>query len=249
MQFEVIICTYNRPIQVLNLINQIGTSSLLPSTIIVVDSSDEINDELPLIPTVKYVRSSHKNQPYQRCLGYLLATQEWIVFMDDDLVFLEGDFFRDISEKIEKHDIAGISVGIDYQSIIQKKVNTSYNSSTIFFKVVNFLSGVPFRKPGQMYYAGLAGSLPDEEGNVQYFQGPLMVFKRASLVNSFDFVLFSLFEKHLAMGEDKAISMSVGLRNTLLYLPKKYFRHPTVNQEQTGDVKAQMVMSSCFNFL
>jgi len=236
--FSLVIATYNRPVSVAKLVSEINSCDAAPCQIIVIDSSDEINKDLSISPIVTYARSSHKNQPYQRYLGYLLANQEWIIYMDDDLEFIDKDFFTDISLKINSTEIVGISVGIDYQSIIQEKIKVSYNSSLFFFKIINYLSGVPARDTGKVYLAGMVGALPKKEGVVQYFNGPLMVLKKELLADCFDFVLFSLFERKLAMGEDKAISMSIGLKNNLLYLPKQYFKHPPIASHYFSDIKS-----------
>lgn len=80
-------------------------------------------------------------------------------------------------------------------------------------------------KPGKIYMAGLAGPRPKEEAAVEYFNGAVMGFYKADLSHLFDPVLFSLFEQRLGMGEDKIISMTLGLKREF-GLCRRLFIHP-----------------------
>lgn len=63
MKFDVIICTYNRPVILIKLAKQLIKLNPLPEKILIVDSSDVENKEIQQIELVHYIRSSHKNQP------------------------------------------------------------------------------------------------------------------------------------------------------------------------------------------
>lgn len=236
MDFEVIICTYNRPVPVLELIDRLETCSLKPSRIIVVDASDEENQSLIQLPHVRYLRSSHKNQPYQRYVGYLASSAEILVFLDDDLVVVNPDVFKEVRDCYAKHDVSGVSGGVDYESVITNAVGNEVDNSTLKFKILNFISGVPTLYPGRIYPMGLAGPLLKTEGTVEYFHGPFMSFKKRALDSIFDPILFSLYEEKLGKGEDKVMSMKVGLKETLWYLPTIFFKHPPIASHYFSDV-------------
>ncbi len=237
MDFEVIICTYNRPVPVLKLIDQLGTCSLKPSRIIVVDASDDENQSLNQLPHVRYLRSSHKNQPYQRYVGYLASSAEILVFLDDDLALVNPDVFKEVRDCYAKQDVSGVSGGVDYESVITNAVGNEVDNATLKFKILNSISGVPKLQPGKIYPMGLAGPLLKTEGRVEYFHGPFMSFKKRALDSIFDPILFSLYEEKLGKGEDKVISMKVGLKETLWYVPTVYFKHSPVESHYFKDVR------------
>ena len=89
MSLDVVICTYNRPQKVVELITQLQDCIIAPSQIIVVDSSDKTNTDLRNKSGIKYIQSNHKNQPYQRFLGVNQSTSEYILFLDDDMEILD----------------------------------------------------------------------------------------------------------------------------------------------------------------
>ncbi len=238
MQFDIIICTYNRPTSLINLIGQIETCSLLPARIIVVDSSDEENHHVKNLARVTYIRSSHKNQPYQRFVGYTVSTAEVLVFLDDDLELVNQGVFKAILDCYKVIEVSGVSGGVDYESVISNVINNEVDNTTTQFKLLNFVSGVPNLEPGKIYPMGLAGPLLKGEGKVEYFHGPFMSFKRTSLHSIYDPVLFSLYEEKLGKGEDKVVSMKVGLNETLWYLPTVFFKHPPVASHYFSDIRS-----------
>ena len=71
---DIIICTYNRPQKILELVHSLLPNKSYFNRIIVVDSSDSKNKELAELNELVYIKSNHKNQPYQRLLGYYYAT-------------------------------------------------------------------------------------------------------------------------------------------------------------------------------
>ena len=85
MKFDVIIATCNRKESLMILVSQLLSCSKLPENIIVVDSSETINQDIKKINLVKYIQSSHKNQPYQRYVGFLSASCEILIYLDDDM--------------------------------------------------------------------------------------------------------------------------------------------------------------------
>lgn len=203
-----------------------------------VDSSDEENQAIRELEQVTYIRSSHKNQPYQRYVGYTLSKSEVLVFLDDDLELVNRDVFNALMDCYATREVSGVSGGVDYESVIASTISNDVDNSTTKFKILNFVSGVPNLKPGKIYPMGLAGPLLKAEGKVDYFHGPFMSFKRTALDSIFHPELFSLYEEKLGKGEDKVISMKVGLKETLWYLPTIFFKHPPVSSHYFSDVRS-----------
>lgn len=238
MTFTVAITTYNRPDTLAKLVDQILACSTKPESILVIDSTDQINAEIQKRPLVRYVHSSHKNQPYQRYLAFLACTTDVIVFLDDDLEVLDDTVFDVMMDRLISQKAEGVSVGFEHHSSIQNQLEQRVDNQTLFFKMVNFISGVPPLAPGKIRMAGLAGPRPVVEGQVDYFNGAVMAFKRNALEELYDPILFNLFEQKLGMGEDKVISMHVGLTKKLWYVPGNYFRHPPLESNYFFDTRS-----------
>ncbi|MCB0494163.1 MAG: glycosyltransferase [Cyclobacteriaceae bacterium] len=228
MEFDIVICTLNRPDRLQNLLQQIFQCTTLPIKVIVVDASAIDNDSLRSNPKIEYIRSSHQNQPYQRYVGYLASDAEIIVFMDDDLEIVDSRIFDKLTETYGVYKPDGVSVGIQYESAISEKLNNTIDSSTFLFRSINLISGVPLLRPGRIYPAGLAGPDLKSLGEVDFFHGPFMSFKRDIMGEAFDPCLFTLYEMKLGKGEDKALSMKIGLSGKIIYVPDLYLKHPPV---------------------
>lgn len=238
MDFSVAITTYNRPSSVHKLITQILQCSIVPATILVIDSSEEPNEVVPKLEKVAYLRSSHKNQPYQRYLAYLCCSTEIIIFLDDDLEITDFTVFAVMLSRMQHPGVRGVSVGFQHHQSISSIMDSQVNGKSWLFRIINFLSGVPALKPGKIYMAGLAGPRPSEEGVVDYFNGAIMGFYKTDLMHLFNPVLFSLFEQRLGMGEDKVISMEVGLRSKLWFVPQHFFIHPPLASNYFQDIQS-----------
>lgn len=218
--------------------NEIQLSNQVPQEILVVDSSDERQEALASLKNVVYIQSSHKNQPYQRYLAYLRCASEVIIFLDDDLEIIDFTVFAMMLSRLQQPGVKGVSVGFHHHHAISEIMDSQVNGKSRVFRIINFLSGVPALKPGKIYMAGLAGPRPTEESAVDYFNGAIMGFYKSELKHLFNPVLFSLFEQKLGMGEDKVISMAVGLTRKLWFVPHHFFVHPPLTSSYFQDVQS-----------
>lgn len=223
MKFDVIITTYNRPERVVNFINQIFECSTLPDKIIVVDSSDDINMEATRIKEVTYIRSLHKNQPYQRYLGAMVSDAAVLCFFDDDLTITDNTIFEHLLGPYKNSEVVGTSVGINYEN----PSDTSENAlkSPEWFKKI-FSVKIPHS--GQISYAGIVGSKPSQIQAVEYFHGPCMCFKKEVFLSTLNTQLLCIFEKKLGMGEDKYISAIAAKKGRLIFNPQLFLYHPAI---------------------
>ena len=211
MKFDVIITTYNRPDSVLALVEQINRCTLLPQRIVVVDSSDTLNLEIRQIQRVLYLHSSHKNQPYQRYLGFLGSHEEIVCFFDDDIQIINPAIFEIILERYSDTATVGCNVNFTNEGeiTVQKELNNGkyLNSKSKVGSFVLLLTGVPPIEEGKAWLAGMRG---EDVSNsfTETFSGPGgLSFRRHIVPSLFDSTLFALFEKKMAMGEDKFISL------------------------------------------
>ncbi len=229
MTFDVIITTYNRPERVKQFAEAILSCNLLPEQIIVVDSSDVPHSSIQTLAKVKYIRSSHKNQPYQRYLGAHLSNADIVCFFDDDLEIVNKDLFTLIMQPYAEQEVVGSSIGIDYQNSISGKTPESLirPTSAAARKLLQ-LSGVKFPQPGKITYAGMTGEVPNTIQQIDYFYGPCMSFKRNAFNQTLNAQLLDLFEQKMGMGEDKIISMLVAQYGKLIYNPALCLHHPAV---------------------
>jgi glycosyltransferase involved in cell wall biosynthesis len=239
MKFDIIITTYNRPTAGCDLVTQIIGCSLLPEKIIIVDSSEVKNEKILEFGSVIYIQSSHKNQPYQRYLGYLASTEEVIVFLDDDIKIINNQIFNIILERFEDPMVVGSNVRFKQEGdiTVQKeldKVRPFKNSKLV--KLFWWITGVPMVSSGKVWLAGLKG--PDSTNiYTESLGGPgSLSFRRVVIPTLFDDILFSLFEKKMAMGEDKYISMGALRFGRLAFNNTTCIIHPANDSNYFQDI-------------
>lgn len=238
IEFDIIITTYNRPERVAKFIDEILKCEQLPCNVIVVDSSELPNEDLPRKFKVKYIRSSHKNQPYQRYLGASISSSKILCFFDDDLEITDPNIFKLILEPFNKSEIVGSSIAIDYHSSISTKINDGFiNPQSSITKLFLRLTGVRYPENGRISYLGMAGAKPTQKQYVDFFYGPCMAFRRGVFMNTFYDDLLSLFEIKSGMGEDKIISMRASTYGKLLFNPTICLYHPAVESTYFSNLR------------
>ena len=233
---DVIITTYNRPLSVARLVAEVQACAPCPARIIVVDSSDDENVALLVESArVSYIRARHKNQPYQRYVGLLASGSETVVMLDDDLVVKDFSFLGLLGESVERDGIVGSGVAFSSEGVEAPSLFPS-SFGCIRGPLVRIRNGL--RKPisaGTIDPAGRSGGMPSADGEVQYFPGAVMCFRREVALRLFDERLFSLFEARLGMGEDKAISMRATRFGKLYWCSRRCLEHPPAHTSTYAD--------------
>lgn len=227
MTFDLIITTYNRPDDVNRLVSQSLECCPTPEKIIIVDSSDEAQPYLQNVENVRYIRSSHKNQPYQRLLGASASIADIVVFFDDDLLILRKDIFNLILMPFNSKVVIGSAVAFQYEnrSDSQDKVLVSPQPN-IFLNWFWQFTGVPFPAEGQVSRLGVVGKKPVQPGFTETFNGANMAFYRSAINKTVPAILLSLTERKLCMGEDKVISMLAIKGGKLFFNSAICLQHP-----------------------
>lgn len=232
MKFDGIVATYNRHEAVVNLVHTLLKCDPAFTSIIVCDSSDNLNQALVGLDRVVYIHSNHKNQPYQRYLGFMLSRSEYLVYFDDDMEIVDLSFLSIFEQKFKDQDLVGI----------QPKMENLNDNSTIivreslfskFWQIDHWLTNsirwmtlYPRLDNGKWWYCGLRGSKPDNhECRLEWLSGWAFAAKRTALFKNINFQLFDLFESKIGMGEDLLIGHCLSKIGTVIYIPELLFLH------------------------
>lgn len=225
MKLNVIITTYNRPQKVKELITMLLSQLSFESKIIVVDSSNDYNNEIANIQNVLYIKSSHKNQPYQRYLGYKLSKAEWLLFLDDDMEPLQNMFDvlkRYISKMSNKGFFAINNIDKDNNTFVLTQRKSIF--SNFKFRLIRSFFGYPILKEGEYSYNGNKGIQPKNGGNTNFGARAFLV-KKDFIFSNFNMQLFDIFEKRFGMGEDTVITYTVSKETDMYFIPEILFIH------------------------
>ena len=117
MKFDVIIATFNRKDSLAILVSQILKCSKLPENIIIIDSSAITDRDIQSINIVKYIKSSHANQPYQRYIGSLVSNNDILVYFDDDMRIIDNQCFEKILSLYDDKNVVGVQPNFSYQHV------------------------------------------------------------------------------------------------------------------------------------
>lgn len=227
---DVVICTYNRPKKLNQLVLQLLSCLPQQSKIIIVESSD--NEKKYLNPNsniiIKY--SKYKNQPYQRYIGYESSKADFILYLDDDMEVATENVFEEIISVIHNNSsIAGIAIKFqdkqEETSLSTVPVSTLLNNQSGIKKIINWITCYPELPKGKFGLCGNRGKQPQNGGFTEWVSGGAFLAKRELLFQNFNFQLFNLFEEKLGMGEDAIIGYGLHKQGHLIYHPTLLFYH------------------------
>jgi glycosyltransferase involved in cell wall biosynthesis len=230
MKIDIIICTYNRPQKIFYLANYLVNDNIANlSRIIIVDSSDLVNNNLSTLDKVKYLHSSHKNQPYQRYLGFMQSKADVVVYLDDDMELISKRVFKDLENIFYDSSVVGLAINFKDKNINNSlsKVPVSINRKTNiliskFFRSIS-LNSIP--EKGQISLFGLRGEQPNHLMETAIISGGAFAARRSMLFSNFNFQLFELFERKIGMGEDTLIGYGLSKTGKILFYEPVCFLH------------------------
>ena len=230
MKIDIIICTYNRFDTITNLVSSLLDANIENlNNIIVVDSSDVSNDKILKFEKVIYVRSSHKNQPYQRYLGFNHSKSDINIFLDDDMELISTLVFKDILQIFSDLNIVGIAINFkdkNENNLISKIPHSLNNKSqNIISRFIRFISFNPIPDVGEINLFGLRGPHPIHLNETFIVSGGAFAARKDFLFKNFNFQLFDLFQKKLGMGEDTLIGYGLSRMGRLLFYETLCFLH------------------------
>lgn len=230
MKFDVIIATCNRKESLVILLRQLLDCARLPENIIVVDSSEKSNQEIKNINLVKYIHSKHKNQPYQRYVGFLSSTSEILIYLDDDMRILDNECFNKILSLYHHENIVGVQPNFRYEhnffdNKMPKSKTRQIAKKNKFFRVLKYLSGNPSQENGKFWLAGIRGKKPKNGEVIEWFCGPVFSAKKNFLYLDYNFSIFDFYEIRLGKAEDAILGFTLSRQGDLLYLTEELFAH------------------------
>tara|TARA_B100001057_G_scaffold499899_1_gene612391 strand:+ start:1015 stop:2037 length:1023 start_codon:yes stop_codon:yes gene_type:complete len=247
ISIDIIICTYNREVKVNSLIDDIISKKRLLNynDLIVVDSSENINCYLQKNNSLKYLRSSQKNQLYQRFLGVSFSKSNFVFFLDDDMEIIDEMILSKSKDFImNNNEISAIGY-----RFIEKNENASLNniptsSFNFLNKFKNLLTGYPSPSAGKLGWCGVRGKVEDFEKNPpflsEYISGGAFLAKREKLFENFNFQLMDIFNDRLGMGEDTILGYGLSKSGKVFLWNEISFFH----NDQNNSVYA----SNIFNY-
>ena len=230
MKFDVIIATFNRKESLAILVSQILKCSKLPENIIIVDSSAITDRDIQSINLVKYIKSSHANQPYQRYIGYLESSNDILVYFDDDMRIIDNQCFEKILSLYDDKNVVGVQPNFSYQHVffdhrVPKSKTRELAKKNIIFRYLRNLSGNPVVRNGTFWLAGIRGNKPENKKSIEWFNGPVFSARKENLYNNFNFNLFQLYENGVGKAEDAILGFTLSKLGSILYVEEDLFYH------------------------
>ncbi|MBA4277623.1 glycosyltransferase family 2 protein [Flavobacterium sp.] len=256
MKFSLIICTYMRPLSVLQLLQSVQEQKLYPDEILIIDGSTNRETEIILnenrFQNLHYfaVPPEYRGLTKQRNYGIerIGTEMEVVCFLDDDTV-LEQDYFEEIIKTFEEHQ--GVSsvggVAINENSWTLAEPNKKYDSRHYFqwegfvYKegqrnvVRNYLGLQSNLAPGRMpdYSHGKTCGFPlnGKTYEVDLLIGMSFAFRK----KVFDSIRFSPYFEGYGLYEDadfsiRALQFGKNVINTKAQL--SHFHHPSGRPNQ-----------------
>ena len=229
MDFSVIITTLDRWESVIRLINRIFKISNNYSVEIVVVYAGEIIESEKLLYNeylVKFIKSNHKNQPFQRYLGTNHVTNSITLFFDDDLIIEKDTLFDDLVSAYSIKDVVGVGFGYVNSGELYKKINCYRNSCERFLSDIRYLEFN--RKDGDIGIGGRqALNLTQKSDFVNALTGGnVPTCKTEFIKHLWDDRIFQLAEIGMGKGEDKYFTLGMNKFGRIYYLNDHYITHP-----------------------
>lgn len=229
LKVDIIICTCNRPNRVNSLVSDLSIYSKEYNSIIIVDSSDEMNSAKYIGSQLIYLHSLHKNQPFQRYLGAQNSIADILIFLDDDMELINSDFLKIIKNAFFDECVAGIAINFkdkhDDSSLALIPKSVLFRRKNRLNKYISWLSGYPQLPVGKLGLCGIRGIQPFEGGNTECVSGGAFAARRLFVFQNFNFQLFDLYEEQLGKGEDVVIGYSLSKFGKILFIPDLLFLH------------------------
>ena len=233
MIIDIVVATYNRPGRASKTVQEfLNFKNRFFSNVIIVDSSDGLGiSDYPQDPDVVYLRSSHKNQPFQRYLGFRYSQADVILFLDDDLHLVDPDTLYSQLLTLEDEHLVGISFastgGNEFVESVPKSVfPQKINQLT---RGLKWLSGSPELQPGKVWLCGLRGVRKDQE-SVEYVGGANgFALRRKSTFLNFNFALLDFMELRIGAGEDLIIGFTASRIGRITAVNEPVFFHDHQN--------------------
>jgi len=232
---DVVIATFNRIDSAIRLANSIKkTSSNYLNKIILLDSTDYKFPVNFSKGNIFHIVTKHRNQPYQRFLGYCLSESEYIIFLDDDMEITEVERLLERTSEIFRQDsIVAIAYNFSEKhndtALSKVPVTAFKNRLTFFKKIKDLITGYPRPNTGKYGLCGTRGPKPMEEVYTELIGGGAFAVRRDVMYRNFNFQLFDIYENGLGKGEDGILGYSLAKQGKIYFNRNHFFTHNDQN--------------------
>lgn len=226
---DIIIATNNRIPNARDLANSMLSINGTINKVILVDSSDGEGIGIIENKSIVFVKTKHKNQPYQRYLGYLASDADILLFLDDDMVLLDNSILSDLEEYF--NNVETVAVNLLFQnnnSFLAKQPKGLISNKNKFKNIAGYFSGYPLARPNQYLFCGIRGERVANLA-VEFLCGGAFAVKRADLYKKFNMQLFTIYENKLGKGEDGILGYTLSKIGIIECPEKAYFLHRDLN--------------------
>jgi len=226
---DVIIATCDRINKALDLARSLLETGESINRVIIVDSSTESAAVKLDTNKIYIIKTRHKNQPYQRFVGYKASSAELLVFLDDDMEIVDQTVFTNTYQAFLDNKIVAVAYNFN-----EKHSDTSLSEvpGTLFNRnhsgkrrIINFLTGYPNPKEGKYGLCGHRGLKPDSGKFIELISGGAFAVRSEILYKEFNFQLFDLYEEKLGKGEDGILGYTLSKKGSIVNYNQLCFQH------------------------
>lgn len=165
LKFSLIICTYQRPMPLLKLLDSVKEQTVYPHEVLIIDGSIDDTTKRMIkdhqFKNLKYYKVDDTNRGLTRQRNYGIArvdeNMKIICFLDDDIV-LTKTYFEELISTYEKHSDALAVGGYILNDVEWKKLDSALNLKNHFV-----YDGWSRTEPFRFKIRGMFGLLPDTQ--------------------------------------------------------------------------------------
>lgn len=227
---DIIIATSNRlPSAIFLAETLLKLDSNFISKIFLIDgTSQQIKQDLEN-KKIEHILTSHRNQPYQRYLGYSISKADVLLFLDDDMEIANENCITIIQKvfKDKKADAIAINFVDKHDDTSLAAIPTSklFNKTSLIKRGINWFTGYSILPPGKLGLCGVRGPQPQFGGQTEFVSGGAFAARRTVLYKNFNMQLFDLYQNKFGKGEDAIMGYTINKLGSLQYLPDLLFFH------------------------
>tara|TARA_B110000003_G_C16580304_1_gene507832 strand:+ start:295 stop:1293 length:999 start_codon:yes stop_codon:yes gene_type:complete len=220
---DIIIATYNRFEKAKDLaLSLLNVGGDFINKIIIVDSS--LNQVHKKVESKKliHVLTQHKNQPYQRYLGYKISNSKFLLFLDDDMELIDNSLFDKLSKIFKNSNVYGVNLSFkNVNNFLSNQPKGLIGNGNKFKKIIGVLTGHPIANNNQYLFCGIRGQRVSDQ-SIKFLSGGAFAVRRKNMYSNFNMQLFDLYEQKLGKGEDGILGYTISL-NGLIEAPSNLF--------------------------
>jgi glycosyltransferase involved in cell wall biosynthesis len=230
MKIDIIIASYNRIKKAQQLAYSLLELLEFEVKVLIVDSTKNQTKVSFSNSKITHVLSSYANQPYQRYLGYLNTTADYILFLDDDMKIKNQSDFNIIFKLFKEKNIVGINLPFSNENaFLSKRPKSVFRSfSASISNIIGLISGYPNVPDNSYYFCGLKGKRINDKP-IEYVSGGSFIVKREHLYKNFNMQLFDLYANNLGKGEDGILGYSLSKYGEIHSASNEVFTHIDLN--------------------